>query len=554
MNYSDSRNIIKWTFIALLIAFTMYIRLPSNSGVPIIHNLSNGLLYSVIYLGIFVGWGVSIRRRIIQEQTLRLVLIVTGLMIFWFMTRTIKYQFIIDQPALDRLFWYAYYIPMLLIPLITVLIALTLGKTETYRLSPWIRLLYLPTIILILTVLTNDLHQLVFKFPQGLTWSSNDYEYGPLYWPVLFMMTAPILVSIVITVLKSRVPTTKRVVILPFIPYFIGLAYGVLYVLKVPVLRDVAGDMTAIFCLLLIAIYESLIVSGLIRSNDNYETIFYNANLRARIHNQAGQVVYATGLDFISDSTDMRTSTFPIRGGTVVWQEDIGKINRLIEELAEVNASLAEEHDLLRDELELKERTAKVDEKARLYARINQETAVQRERLWGLLENSEPASKVDSAAVRQQLLRIGFAGTFVKRKSNLLIQLEDQDQLPALELAYALRESLEVLEYGDITTSLQLDASGDLEGHIIIAFYELFEEVIEASLECINAVKAGLVTDNRSAVLSLSLGCENGEGLTTEGRLLAGSLWQELGSQVSYSRDGDDVRIRIELVKAGESS
>ena len=47
---------------------------------------------------------------------------------------------------------------MLFIPLLCVLVALSLGKPENYRLPKWTGLLYLPTTLLLLLVLTNDLH------------------------------------------------------------------------------------------------------------------------------------------------------------------------------------------------------------------------------------------------------------------------------------------------------------------------------------------------------------------------------------------------------------
>ena len=43
-------------------------------------------------------------------------------------------------------------------------------------------------------------------------------------------------------------------------------------------LRIIAGDMTAIFCLFTMTIYES-IQSGLLRSNIYYEELFYASDL-----------------------------------------------------------------------------------------------------------------------------------------------------------------------------------------------------------------------------------------------------------------------------------
>ena len=53
---------------------------------------------------------------------------------------------------------------MLLIPMLSVFVSQSLGKGEDFRLPRWTKLLYLPTLLLLLLVLTNDLHQQVFSF------------------------------------------------------------------------------------------------------------------------------------------------------------------------------------------------------------------------------------------------------------------------------------------------------------------------------------------------------------------------------------------------------
>ena len=75
---------------------------------------------------------------------------------------------------------------MLFIPVLAVLVALSLGKPENYRLPKWTHFLYLPSALLFLLVLTNDLHQLVFFFPTGVL-STREYDYGIGYYVVLYL-------------------------------------------------------------------------------------------------------------------------------------------------------------------------------------------------------------------------------------------------------------------------------------------------------------------------------------------------------------------------------
>lgn len=109
-------------------------------------------LRSVIYIGLFTAWGISVRGRIIQPQVRRYLTSISGLMVFWVTARTIRY-IIAEDPWVLRHLWYLYYLPMLFIPLLAVFVALSLGKPESFRLPKWAALLYIPAAALLLPVL-----------------------------------------------------------------------------------------------------------------------------------------------------------------------------------------------------------------------------------------------------------------------------------------------------------------------------------------------------------------------------------------------------------------
>lgn len=73
---------------------------------------------------------------------------------------------------------------MLFIPMLSVFVSRSLGKGEDFRLPRWTKLLYVPTLLLLLLVLTNDLHQQVFSFPSGVL-SDQAYRYESGYFFVL---------------------------------------------------------------------------------------------------------------------------------------------------------------------------------------------------------------------------------------------------------------------------------------------------------------------------------------------------------------------------------
>lgn len=87
----------------------------------------------MLYIGLYIGWGISVSKRVMQVQIRRCLIAVSGLMIFWFVVRTMKYFFVTDIDIMRNL-WYWYYFPMLFIPLMSVFVAMSLGKPDNYRL------------------------------------------------------------------------------------------------------------------------------------------------------------------------------------------------------------------------------------------------------------------------------------------------------------------------------------------------------------------------------------------------------------------------------------
>lgn len=170
-----------------------------------------GIVRSLIYIALYIGWGISVSKRIIQTQVRHYMVSVSGLMVFWFVIRTIKYFFVTD-PGIIRQLWYWFYLPMLFIPLFSLFVALSLGKPENAKLSKTaLVLLSVPTVLCLLLVLTNDLHQLVFAFPAGEVWTDNNMNYAFGYYCVLGWEILCALSAFVIMLIKCRLAQRKNI-------------------------------------------------------------------------------------------------------------------------------------------------------------------------------------------------------------------------------------------------------------------------------------------------------------------------------------------------------
>lgn len=210
-----------------LIAFAMWLRYASRH---IFHSPAVNHLRSGIYVFLFSAWCYSIWMRIVQTQVRRYLLAISVLMVLWILLRSIKFS--IDNMDAGRWLWYFYYFPMLLIPMLSVFVSLSLGKGEDFQLPRWTKLLYFPTLLLLLLVLTNDLHQQVFSFPSGVL-SDQEYRYEGGYFFVLGWVALCAGFALLSMVKNCRIPRSRRIRWLPLVPLALSLVYACMYIKKV---------------------------------------------------------------------------------------------------------------------------------------------------------------------------------------------------------------------------------------------------------------------------------------------------------------------------------
>ncbi len=448
----------------------------------------SGYLRSVLYIGLYVAWGVSIWRRIIQKQVRQFLLGIAGLMVFWFLVRTIRFHIVTDA-AVSNLLWYSYYFPMLFIPLLTLFVALSLGKPEGFRLPGWMRLLYFPAGLLLAMILSNDGHELVFAHSAGGGYSYRAPYYISLLWMLLCSGGALLLMC-----RKCRIPGSRQRAVRELIP-LVGmiLAYSVLYVAGAPFLRAVLGDMTAVFCLLLAAILECCIQNGLICSNSGYDALFAAATRSIQITDKNGEVAISSGKAgpvaaskresarrepvWLDRNTLLKGA--PIRGGFVFWQEDVTELAEAMAELEENRKRLAEQNYLKQENYKIRQKTVSLQEKNRLYDLLQKQTAGQNALLLRLLEQYDGAAGPEKRTLLAEMVAIG---AYIKRSGNLLLIRQDEPVVSVSELDYALEESVSGLELMGADCVVDLMKDGTLPADAALAFYRFFETVVEQSL------------------------------------------------------------------------
>ncbi len=467
---------------------------------------------AVLYLLLFSLWGYSLDRRIIQTQALHCLRLTAALMLLWLILRTLKYEFVTDL-TVARYIWYLYYLPMLFIPLLGVYIALTLGKSEEYRLTGKAGFLVAIPGILFLLVITNDLHQQVFAFDSGVPGVPDNYGYshGIFYFCSMGWMVACMIFSLVLLLKKSRVPSGSKKRIRPFVIACITVLYGILYLSGLPAVRWWFGDMNVMFCLLYAAIYESCIRCRMIQSNTGYVELFEATTLAACIADRNGNIVIRSraadedmvcpknGLQIIRPD-GIRISSAPISGGYAVWQDNVRPLTELRAKLSENKAKIKNNKEKLQEAYLIQKKLNELTEKNRIYDELETKYGKQIARIGQLLKQCEGA---EPAETQNLLKRILLLGTYIKRGANLYFLSLEYELLPQQELRLTVDEAVRVMTVCGTECSVVYHTTKPMLSSEVARLFDLLKIVAETTINGLHSLFIS-VSDNE---MDLSVEC-----------------------------------------------
>lgn len=472
---------------AIAIAYACRMLAKFDIGGPAVNHIRTAL-----YLLLFTLWGFSLDRRIIQRQALHCLRLTAALMLLWLILRTLKYSVVTDLTA-GRYIWYLYYLPMLFLPLLWVYIALSMGKSEDYRLSRGIGMLSIIPAALFLLVITNDLHQQVFAFKSGVPGLpvSGTYSYRPLYFICLGWMVVCMAFSLVCLFRKSRIPSGEGKRITPFVLGCAMLLYSILYLSGIPAVRWWFGDMNVMFCLLYAAIYESCIRCRMIPSNTGYVELFEASTLAACIADRSGRIVLRSRAadenmtcpqegQRIVRPDGMRISSAPISGGYAVWQDNVRQLAELRTRLNANKEEMERNKKKLKDAYLVQKSLHELTEKNRIYneleAKHSRQTAQMRQML-ARCERSGPAER------RSLLKKVLLLGTYIKRSANLYFLSSEYQWLPQQELRLTVDEAVRALTACGTECGVIYRTTEPMRASEVVRLFDLLEIVAETTVD-----------------------------------------------------------------------
>lgn len=506
-NILNKRLLQKSIIVFILVVIAVFLR--KHTFENEILDLSAGLVRSLIYIGLFMSWLISIKKRIINKNQQNYLVIIASLIILWMVLRTIKYLFLVGQMDLTRYFWYSYYIPIMLIPIFSLYVALYLGKNEKYRITRWFYLLIPLSLTFIILVLTNDFHQLVFQFIGNKPYSDSFYVHYIGYYLIVSYTLIISLLSLLIIIKRARIAKSKRILWFPFIPMGLMFIYIFLYINKTPFIMEWLGDMNTVLCLLIIIIWESCIQSRLISSNTNYDRLFDHTTLAMQILDDNYQVHFTSKdikdvkkSELISaQNNDLvildnrKLSINKIKAGYAVWFEDVSELMCILNRLQESKTLLEDQNLVLEETYKYKVKTQRLKEQNRLYNLVHEQTKEHILLLNKLLNEFEQIT--DYEKQRSLLHQTIIIGAYLKRRNNLIFISEQKKTISINELHLCFKESFNNLELANVECGLTFDKTKFISSACAISIYDFFQDVIEESFDTIKAIYVVLTNDDQ---------------------------------------------------------
>ena len=455
-----------------------------------------------IYLGIYCAWVIYLNKHIVHKRMRQCLTAIGCLMVFWFFLRTIKYH-VFQDPLSEHICWYLYYLPMLLIPTLGLNAALLLEEKENSKIRKNHVLLLFFAAVLIICVFTNDLHQQVFRFYLKPPYSDNSYGYGFIFLIIQIWIIFCLSAMDVILVRRSKT-SGKKHFWLPVIPGIVLLGWNIGNILRLPFLSAIAGDLTAICCLCIAAIFQGCILCGLIPTNSRYFELFQSTgNLDAEITDETFQRYYYTG-NFPELSKDMRECVIagssmqengtlirhiPVKGGHLFWTEDISALLDQYQDIQEQQEELTERNQLLQMTYQKEAARRKLEEQNRLLNMIQDQTYRQYELLSMYMKKIEQTDSREECDIL--LSKIVVVGTYLKRRKNLVLTRYSSqgDSLTMADLKQSLAESCENLKLCKIRAAYFVqDKEKLLHADDVLRCYDFFEWLIEQLFDVVNSI------------------------------------------------------------------
>ena len=477
-------------------------------GIPFsVHVVIFSLYGFIVFL-----WCRNMENRLLRTSSIRLFQCISLLLMGYLALRTVKYEILLENPVAKQYIRYGYYCFTLNIVHLVFITSLLIDKSEQERINRRWNLLWIPTELLVLLILTNEFHGLAFSLTD-----KGAHQYGPVFYLVLLYILLLAIATIIHTLIPSFATKQFRPILLPIGILSLWMLYTLLYVFDwkpfYPVRLLVKS---AEFNILMVLLFiEALVFMRLLPSNRGYGHFLKMSALNIGIMNAKGETVIApnkgpavrrellieTKEHPVSLDANTLLESAEIQGGRSFWFVDLTDFNALKTRLFALNEDMMSENDLLDADNKLKEKMAKLDEQKQIRSAIDAKLNPQFRRLEEIIAHMPEEEEAFENALKDACIY----NVYIKRYSNLFLLAKTKEQLSLAELGLAITESLHYLQLRGVTTDLQWQSNDLVDAAVCLRLYEVFQTILELHFPFLSSLSIALKQQGKCPVWTMAL-------------------------------------------------
>ena len=468
----------------------------------------------ILYTFVIFMWMHNMMNRVLRHSVATIFKIIGILLICYLTVRTVKYEIFIGNEDAVRIIRNFYFVFPLILTQLVFLTSLHVGKSEREGISKYWNILWIPTCVALLLILTNDYHELVFSVDPNVRGLN---MYGPVFYFVIIYIGLLAFCTLVFTMMPSFKNRHLASVNLPIFIIFIWGLYTFLFMVGWEPFEYIKIIFkSAEFNILMVLLFiESLVFMRLLPSNRDYESFLQLSSLNIGIVDLNKDMIFRPkkykDIDlalvdkailnpiFIDEDTLLESAN--ITGGTSFWFIDFTNFNNLKRKLLSMSEDMLSENELLKAKNDLEKNMVKVEEAREIKEHIHMKLRPQFDQLKYILMNLPE----DEEQFEVKLKHACFIDVYIKRYSNLFLITKNKKILDLAELKLAFSESLDYLKLSNVNTSLDWDLSGRFDAKYCLDLYEIFQYVLEFYMPGIDILQVSLYRKDRVPTLSIRI-------------------------------------------------
>ena len=438
-------------------------------------------LVSIVLSFALLLWGITMIYRVQYEKQKHYIIVLVITFFFWIVLRFIKWL-----PNIHFISIYAdyfYYVPMTLIPIIFLVMTMeTFFSNIKIKKYIYVSVMSLAAILIIL-VLTNDLHFLVYK-NFTVTYGDNPNieiiksEYNFLHYVALGYVGLISFGTFVIFLIGSRNQVSFKQFIFILSSFILLITYIALYTAgvfsKIAILRDFATCVTLLLTLLL----EVLFDIGLIQNNGRYKYNFLHSSIEMSILDENNKKIYETLHKNKISEKDKKVTTFNIGSYTAIVKEDLTNINKIQESIKQEANNISKTNKDLEKLIEINKEEAIINYRLSLVEEIAKNISKTKNEVLSL--NKSLPDQIDPES-KKSLGFIQMLLGYMKQKCMLILKAKEQTKLDSDSVHLLMNMiSKDILSAGYEDMAINITSFKDIDISFVSLVNDFLHEIIKA--------------------------------------------------------------------------